>query len=204
MVDGKPKSAFQQRFQAAMEYLKTPNRVAFGRAIGVTSSQTLYNWYERDQRVPDKQRKALARCGISIDWLNDNDGPMLLRDSGAAADAGRSSGGGAAATEALMRTHAFMSRDGDYTLAHREEAQLFADAHRWIASKIESGDPTPDSLMNFVKWANEEKSRVATGDVTDRAQLVPEWQQRIADMEAELEEYRKQGAELQPPKSPTG
>ncbi|WP_285301944.1 S24 family peptidase [Stenotrophomonas maltophilia group sp. Smal13] len=78
MVDESEKSLFQQRFDAVMAAMKCPNRAAWGRKIGVASSQTLYNWYERDQKIPEKERKRLAQFGISIDWVNDGDGAMSL------------------------------------------------------------------------------------------------------------------------------
>lgn len=72
---------FQRRFEEAMEYAGVRgNRSAFGAKLGLGATpnlnQKLYNWYKRDQRVPDDQRRALAALGISIDWLNDNDGEM--------------------------------------------------------------------------------------------------------------------------------
>ncbi len=80
MVDEPSKTPFQQRFDAVMEAMEVPNRAAWGRRIGVVSSQTLYNWYERDQKIPEKERKRLAGFGISIDWVNDGDGQMTLGD----------------------------------------------------------------------------------------------------------------------------
>ncbi len=54
------------------------NRAAWGRKIGITSGQTLYNWYERDQKIPEKERKRLAQFGMSIDWINDGEGQMRM------------------------------------------------------------------------------------------------------------------------------
>lgn len=71
---------FQQRFKEAMAYVGASTRAAFGALLGITdhANQKLYNWYTRDQRVPDDQRKALAAIGISIDWLNNGEGEMVV------------------------------------------------------------------------------------------------------------------------------
>lgn len=86
MNDPTLKTPFQVRFEAAMEHLEVgTNRAAFGKKIGLTSGtagQKLYNWYTRDQRIPDGQRKALAQVGLSIDWINDGDGEMILETDG--------------------------------------------------------------------------------------------------------------------------
>ncbi|WP_282259681.1 helix-turn-helix transcriptional regulator [Stenotrophomonas sp. PS02301] len=79
MVDESAKSPFQQRFDAVLAAMDVPgNRAAWGRKIGITSGQTLYNWYERDQKIPEKERKRLAQFGMSIDWINDGEGQMRM------------------------------------------------------------------------------------------------------------------------------
>ncbi len=79
MNDSSPKTPFQTRFDAAMDHVgASGNRAAFGKKIGMTSGQKLYNWYSRDQRIPDGQRKALAQIGLSIDWINDGEGEMVI------------------------------------------------------------------------------------------------------------------------------
>lgn len=72
---------FQRRFDAAMEYAGAPgNRAAFGAMLGLGANQNqkLYNWYKRDQSIPDAQRKPLAAIGISIDWINTGEGEMIV------------------------------------------------------------------------------------------------------------------------------
>lgn len=74
-------SPFQARFDAAMAHVGAATRAKFGAMLGVSgegSGQKLYNWYRRDQRIPDDQRKPLAALGLSIDWINDNEGQMLI------------------------------------------------------------------------------------------------------------------------------
>ncbi|WP_285317453.1 S24 family peptidase [Stenotrophomonas maltophilia group sp. Smal35] len=78
MVDEPVKTPFQQRFDAVLQAMDVPNRAAWGRKIGIASGQTLYNWYERDQKIPEKERKRLAGFGISIDWVNDGEGQMHI------------------------------------------------------------------------------------------------------------------------------
>ncbi|HHA2894685.1 TPA: S24 family peptidase [Stenotrophomonas maltophilia] len=78
MVDEPAKTPFQQRFDAVLQAMDVPNRAAWGRKIGIASGQTLYNWYERDQKIPEKERKRLAGFGISIDWVNDGEGQMQI------------------------------------------------------------------------------------------------------------------------------
>lgn len=88
MVDAPQKTPFQYRFDQVLEAMETPgNRAAWGRKIGVASGQTLYNWYERDQKIPEKERKRFAAFGISIDWINDNEGEMRLPTSSISAPA---------------------------------------------------------------------------------------------------------------------
>lgn len=72
---------FQRRFEKVMEHTgAAKNRAAFGTKLGLEGNQNqkLYNWYKRDQRVPDDQRRPLAALGISIDWLNEGEGEMLV------------------------------------------------------------------------------------------------------------------------------
>ncbi|KRG38876.1 hypothetical protein ARC78_15160 [Stenotrophomonas pictorum JCM 9942] len=72
---------FQRRFEEAMAHAGVANnRAAFGVKLGLEGNQNqkLYNWFKRDQRVPDDQRRPLAALGISIDWLNNGDGEMFV------------------------------------------------------------------------------------------------------------------------------
>lgn len=71
--------AFRQRFDAASRHTGARNRAEFGRRLGVAEGgQKLYNWYTRDCKIPDAMRKPLAAAGLSIDWINDGEGQMLL------------------------------------------------------------------------------------------------------------------------------
>lgn len=75
MVDVTP---YQRRFNEVVRVLELQDRTALGAFLG-KSKAVISNWYSRDQRVPEKERKRFqSATGISLDWLNDGDGPMLL------------------------------------------------------------------------------------------------------------------------------
>lgn len=75
MVDETP---YQQRFNAVVKALNYKDRTAFGEFLG-KSKAVISNWYTRDQRVPEKERKRFqAMTGVSLDWLNDGEGQMKM------------------------------------------------------------------------------------------------------------------------------
>lgn len=75
MVD---KTEFQARFDAMLMHAQIPTRAALAEAVGV-SKQVANNWYNRDDRIAGGSRLAVqARTGVSVDWVNDGVGQMLL------------------------------------------------------------------------------------------------------------------------------
>lgn len=74
-------TAYQERFMAAMSAAGCDgNRAAFVRLAGYkdNAAQVGRNWFDRDHRVPDAARKPLASIGLSIDWINDDEGQMRI------------------------------------------------------------------------------------------------------------------------------
>lgn len=69
------------------------NRAAFARALGYEDNpaQVAKNWFARDKGLPDSVRKPLAQLGLSLDWINDGDGEMLIGERAVASTAIRSS-----------------------------------------------------------------------------------------------------------------
>lgn len=161
MIDEAPKTRFQARFDAVLQHLNLPNRAAFARLLGIpakSARSASFNWYDRGG-IPLKNREALERLGVSIDWLNDEAGEMLLEqprlEFGAGADVRANT------ASALMRTHAFLSaQGGEYSLAQQLEAETFASAYAWITWKIEQGDQSPDTVFGFIQWERDQQRRV--------------------------------------------
>lgn len=69
---------FQIRFEEAVKASGARNRTEFARKLGVVEhpSKVANNWFSRDKRIPSAYRKQLVSLGISIDYINDNEGEL--------------------------------------------------------------------------------------------------------------------------------
>lgn len=154
MIDEAPKTDFQTRFDAVLKHLRLRNRAGFARLLGIpekSARSTSFNWYYR-AAIPLKNRDALARLGISIDFVNEGIGDMLISQTDPSSAAGEH------LTETVMRTHAFLAQgeDPSYNLGDRSAAETFATAYKWILAKVEQGDQSPDTVFNFLQWQRQQ------------------------------------------------
>lgn len=71
-------TTFAERLDKAIEALGLKNKAALAELLGL-NPQAINNWVNRGQRVGSSSRKHFQdTTGISVDWLNENDGEMWL------------------------------------------------------------------------------------------------------------------------------
>jgi hypothetical protein len=84
MTGNDPTSTFQQRFELALQHAGL-TRAELAKLPGI-GQQNITNWLRRG-RIGAQGRWFRTHTGVSIEWLNDNVGDMLLNADGEAPDA---------------------------------------------------------------------------------------------------------------------